>query len=117
MFGWNEQKEQIKLFLGQHLDTKNKDVVNLKNQINLLQKEIEEIRKSNEKNVSNILICCETQINMLKDREVFNLKQMNNTEEKFKSYKEEKDRTIILLRDEIKNLKKNFQVLNKVAKI
>ena len=89
----------------------------MKNQINLLQKEVEEIKKSNEKNVTNILMSCETQINMLKDREVFNLKQMNNTEEKFRSYKEEKDRTITLHKEEIKNLKRNFQVLNKVGKI
>jgi hypothetical protein len=117
MLSWNEQKEQIKNLLAHHSDTKNKESSNLKNQINLLQKEIEEIKNSNEKNLSNILISCEAQINMLKDREVFNLKQNNSTEEKFRSYKEEKDRTITFLKEEIKNLKKNFQVLNKVGKI
>jgi len=112
-----EQKEQIKIFLNQHSETKNKEITTLKNQLQIMQKEIEETKKSNEKNLSNILSSVESQIAILRDREIFNLKQMQNTEDKFKAFKEEKERVIALLRDEIKNLKKNNEVLSKATNL
>lgn len=110
-----EQKDQIKMFLNQHNDTKNKEIVTLKNQVQILQKEIEETKKSKDKNLENILASVESQIALLRDREVFNLKQMQNTEEKFKAFKDEKERVVSLLRDEIKNLKRNNEVLSKAT--
>lgn len=110
-----EQKEQIKMFLNQHNETKNKEIITLKNQVQILQKEIEETNKSNDKNISNILASVESQIAILKDREIFNLKQMQSTEEKFRSFKDEKERVVSLLRDENKNLKKNNEALSKIA--
>jgi len=110
-----EQKEQIKLFLNQHNDTKNKEIIILKNHVQILQKEIEETKKSNDKLTANILASVESQIDILKNREIFNLKQMQSTEEKFKGFKEEKERIISLLRDEIKNFKKNNEALSKAA--
>lgn len=87
----------------------------MKNQVQILQKEIEETKKFNDKNIANILASVESQIAILKDREIFNLKQMQSTEEKFKSLKEDKERIISLLRDEIKNLKKSNESLSKAA--
>jgi len=115
--GWIDQKEQIKIFLNQHSDTKNKEITNLKNQVQILQKEIEETKKSNEKNVAHMLSSVESQIAILRDREIFNLKQMQNTEEKLRAFKEEKQRVINLLRDEIKNLKKNNDILSKSSNL
>ena len=40
---------------------------------------------------------------------------MQNTEEKFRAFKEEKERMIALLRNEIKNLKNNNEVLSKAT--
>lgn len=42
---------------------------------------------------------------------------MQNTQEKYKAYRDEKERTIILLRDEIKNLKSNNEALSKISHI
>lgn len=110
-----EQKEQLKLFLNQHNDTKNKEIITLKSQVQILQKEIDDIKKSNDINLSNILASVESQIAILRDREIFNLRQMQSTEEKLKAFKDEKERIISLLRDEIKNLKKNNEALSKSA--
>ncbi len=110
-----EQKDHIKNFMNQHNETKNKEIITLKNQVHILQKEIEENKKTNDKNISNILASVESQIAILKDREIFNLRQMKNSEEKYKAFKEEKERVISLLKDQLKNLKKNNEQLSKEA--
>jgi len=103
------------LFFNQHNDTKNKEIITLKNQVQILQKEIEDIKIFNEKNITNFMSSLDSQIIQLRDREIFTLNQMKTTEDKFKAFKGEKERVIMLLRDEIKNLKKNNEALSKAT--
>jgi len=96
-------------------NTKNREIYILKNQIQILQKDIDYNRNTKDKNLANILNSVESQIAIFRDREFFNLKQMQNSEENFKAFKIEKEMIISLLREEIKNLKKNNQDLSKAT--
>jgi hypothetical protein len=114
MLYWNEQKELIKKILNEHSEVKNKEVTFLKNQIDLMQNELENSRKSNEANLKKVLESVESQLNLFKERELFTVSQLLDLEEKFVAYKNEREKTITLLKDEIEQLKGYNVLLSKI---
>ena len=114
MLFWNEQKELIKKILNEHSEVKNKEVSFLKNQLELMQNEHENSRKSNEANLKKILESVESQLNLFKERELFTVSQLLDLEEKFGAYRNEKGKTITLLKDEIEQLKGYNLLLSKI---
>jgi len=114
MVFWNEQKELIKKILNEHSEVKNKEVSFLKNQIELMQNELENSRKSNEANLKKILESVDAQLNLFKERELFTVSQLLDLEEKFGSYRNEKEKNISLLKDEIEQLKGYNLLLSKI---
>ncbi len=111
---WNEQREFIKTLFSEHLETKNKEIGLLKNQIEILQKEFECSRKLNESNLQNVLKSIEGQMSLLKERELFTVSQLLEVEEKFAGYRKEKERMILLLKEEIAEVKGHNMLLSKI---
>jgi hypothetical protein len=53
-------------------------------------------------------------LNLFKERELFTVAQLYDVEERFKGSKEEKDRIIALLKDEIEEIKGHNLLLSKL---
>lgn len=106
-------KDHVKLSLVDHSESKNKETIMLKNQIEVCQKEIDLNKKVHDINVKNIMTSMEDQISLYKDRELFTLNQFTALEDTFNHYKTEKERIICLLKEEIKDLKFHNTVLTK----
>ena len=76
MLFWNEQKELIKKIINEHSELKYKEVSFLKNQLELMENELENSRKSNEVNLKKLLESVESQLNLFKERELFTITQL-----------------------------------------
>lgn len=91
-----------------------KEINTLKNHIEVLQKELEYTRKLNEANISHVVNSVESQMELFKERELFTVNQFMSLEDKFKHYRHEKERTITLMKEEIKNIKGHNLLLTRV---
>jgi hypothetical protein len=111
---WNEQREYLKKVLTDHSEAKNKEVLTLKNQIDVMQKELEHSRRLNEANLQNVINSIETQLNLFKERELFTVSQLLELEEKFTIYREEKERITTLLKEEVQDIKGHNLLLSKM---
>lgn len=114
MILWNEQREHLKDVIFEHNETKNKEIALLKNHIEILQKELEGNRKLNEANLQNVINSVEGQMSIFKERELFTVSQLLDIEEKFNCYREEKERLLSLLKDEIQDIKSHNLLLSKL---
>jgi hypothetical protein len=104
----------IKKIFNEHSEVKNKEVSYIKNQLELIQNELENSRKSNEANLKKILESDESQLNLFKESELFTVSQLLDLEEKFGAYRNEKGKNISLLKDEIEQLKGYNLLLSKI---
>lgn len=111
---WSEQKEGIRQFLQDHNEGKNREIGLLKNHVDIMQRELENSRKLSEANITNVINSVELQLNLFKERELFTVSQLLELEDKFTNFREEKERTISILKEEISDLKGHNILLSKI---
>jgi hypothetical protein len=111
---WNEHREYLKNLLQEHTDTKNKEISLLRSQADILQKELESSRSLNEANLQNVINSIEKQLGLFKERELFTVSQLLELEEKFNVYRDEKERMLSLLKEEIQEIKGHNTLLSKI---
>jgi aspartate/tyrosine/aromatic aminotransferase len=111
---WNEHRDYLKSLLHEHTETKNKEIALLRAQTEILQKELEGSRSLNEANLQNVITSIEKQLGLFKERELFTVAQLLELEEKFNIYKEEKERMILLLKEEINEVKGHNSLIGKL---
>jgi hypothetical protein len=97
-----------------HSEAKNKEINSLKAQQEILQKELDNSRRLNEANLQNVINSIETQLNLFKERELFTVGQLLEIEQRFISFREEKERTISLLKEEIQEIKSHNLMLARI---
>jgi len=93
---------------------KNKEIALLKNQSEILQKELDTSRKINEANLQNVIQSIENQLGLFKERELFTVSQLLELEEKFSTFREEKERMLSLLKEEVQDIKGHNLLLSKI---
>ena len=111
---WNEQREHFKNLLQEHSETKNKEISLLTYQAEILQKELESSRNLNEANLQNVINSIEKQLSLFKERELFTVSQLLELEDKFNVHRDEKERMISLLKEEITEIKGHNSLLSKL---
>jgi hypothetical protein len=111
---WDDQREHISKILNEHNDSKAKELQLLRNQLEIVQKELDSSRKLNEAHLNNVIQSIDNQMNLFKERELFTVSQLLQLEEKFATFKEEKERLISLLRDEVLEIKGHNLLLSKL---
>jgi hypothetical protein len=111
---WNEYKEFIGNYLTQHKVIREKEVNMLKNTIGLTQKEMDNCKKANETLIKEAKKSMESQLSLFKEREMFTVNQLLEMENRCSILKEEKERTIALLREEMQEIKNHNSILSKM---
>ncbi len=111
---WNELRDYLKTLFNEHTETKNKEIILLRQQIEILQKELESSRNLNESNLQNVINSIEKQVSLFKERELFTVSQLLEVEDKFGAYRGEKERVISLLKEEIEDIKGHNMLLSKM---
>jgi hypothetical protein len=95
-------------------ESKDKEITLLKNHVEILQKELNNTKENYQKDIDNVLKSVETQLGLVKDRELFTVSQLVELEERFNSLKDEKERITQLLKDENEELKNQNRILSKL---
>lgn len=111
---WAEQKESIKVFLQEHMNSKDKEIQILKLAVETMQTELDFSKKSYDEAMDNLIKSNETQIQLIKERENFTTKQLLELEQKMKNFREEKEKLINLLKSEIEELRANNVLISKL---
>jgi chromosome segregation ATPase len=111
---WNEQKELLNTLVITQFESKDKEISLLKNHVEILQKELNNMKENYQKDIDNILKSVETQLGLVKDRELFTVSQLVELEERFNNLKQEKERITQLLKEENEELKNQNRVLSKL---
>ena len=102
---WAKQKEVIDNFLKNHDDFSTSQIGPLQKEIQILEKELITVKEENKKQIEAALVSIKNQITLLKDREEITIKQYDALQNMFENYKDEKERTIKILKAELQNLK------------
>jgi hypothetical protein len=113
---WNEYKEFVNSYMTQHKAQREKEVNMLKNTITLTQKEMDGSRKLNESLIKEAKKSMESQLALFKDREMFTVNQLLEMENRYSILKEEKERTLALLKEEMQEIKNHNSILSKMQK-
>lgn len=71
-------------------------------------------RKLTDDNIQNVIKSVEFQLNLFKERESFSVNQLLQLEERFGAFREEKERTITLLKEELEDIKGHNLLLSKL---
>jgi len=79
-----------------------------------MQTEIDFSKKSYDEAMVNLIASNETQISLIKERENFTSKQLMELEHKMKNFREEKEKLISLLKDEVEELRANNILISKL---
>jgi hypothetical protein len=95
-------------------ESKDKEITLLKNHVEILQKELNNTKENYQKDIDNVLKSVETQLGLVKDRELFTVSQLVELEERFNSLKDEKERITRLLKEENEELKNQNRILSKL---
>lgn len=95
-------------------ESKDKEISLLKNHVEILQKELNNTKENYQKDIDNVLKSVETQLGLVKDRELFTVSQLVELEERFNSLKDEKERLTQLLKEENEELKNQNRILSKL---
>jgi hypothetical protein len=111
---WNELKGFIDNYLTQHKTAREKEVTMLKNKITMIQKELDGNKKVNEGLLLEAKKSMENQLALFKERELFTVNQLLEMENRYALAKEEKERTVALLRDEMQEIKNHNTILSKL---
>jgi hypothetical protein len=111
---WNEQKELLNTLVITQFESKDKEINLLKNHVEIVQKELNNTKENYQKDIDNVLKSVETQLGLVKDRELFTVSQLVELEERFNSLKEEKERITQLLKEENEELKNQNRILSKL---
>lgn len=111
---WAEQKESIKVFLQEHINSKDKEIAILKASNETMQTELDFSRRSYDEAMDSLIKSNETQIALIKERENFTTKQLLEMEHKMKNFREEKEKLISLLKSEIEELRANNVLISKL---
>ncbi len=114
MKAWNEQKELLNTLVITQFESKDKEINLLKNHVEIVQKELNNTKENYQKDIDNVLKSVETQLGLVKDRELFTVSQLVELEERFNSLKEEKERITQLLKEENEELKNQNRILSKL---
>src|ERR1700733_14335338 len=100
---WSEQKKLFDTLIKRQFESKEKEVSSLKNHVEVIQKELQNTRYNYHKDLGKVLNSTETQLGLLKDRELFTVSQLTELEERYNNFKQEKERLINMLKDEIED--------------
>ena len=117
MENWEEQRKELEKISADQMDLKQGEVKHLKNEIEHLEAEIEKMRTEHDEKYSQALTMFEEQIKLVKDREDFTIQQLENLQEQFDAYKEEKERIIKVLKMENEQLNNLNLLLGKKQKM
>ena len=111
---WAEQKESIKVFLQEHMTTKDKEIQILKLSVETMQTELDFSKRSYDEAMDNLIKSNDMQIQLIKERENFTTKQLLELEQKMKNFREEKEKLINLLKSEVEELRANNVLISKL---
>jgi len=111
---WTEQKELLNNLVITQFESKDKEISLLKNHVEILQKELNNTKENYQKDIDNVLKSVETQLGLIKDRELFTVSQLTELEDRYKNLRQEKDRITHLLKEENEDLKNQNRVLSKL---
>ena len=111
---WTEQKELLNNLVITQFESKDKEISLLKNHVEILQKELNNTKENYQKDIDNVLKSVETQLGLIKDRELFTVSQLTELEDRYKNLRQEKDMITHLLKEENEDLKNQNRVLSKL---
>lgn len=86
----------------------------LKNHVEICQKELNNTKENYQRDIDNVLKSVESQLILVKDRELFTVSQLVELEDRYNNLKQEKERMTSLLKDELEDLKGQNRVLSKL---
>lgn len=104
MENWEEQKKELEKISHDQMELKQGQVFHLKEEISHLEKEISTIKSQHDTLYIQTIQQFEEQMKLIKDREDFTIKQLENLQDQFDTYKEEKERVIKVLKIENQQL-------------
>lgn len=117
MENWEEQRKELEKISADQMDLKQGEVKHLKVEIEHLEADIEKMRSEHDEKYAQALTMFEEQIKLVKDREDFTIRQLENLQEQFDAYKEEKERIIKVLKMENEQLNNLNLLLGKKQKM
>ena len=86
----------------------------MKNHVEICQKELNNTKENYQRDIDNVLKSVESQLILVKDRELFTVSQLVELEDRYNNLKQEKERMTSLLKDELEDLKGQNRVLSKL---
>ena len=95
-------------------ESKDKEISLLKNHVEIIQKELNNAKENYQRDIDNVLKSVESQLGLVKDRELFTVSQLVELEDRYNNLKQEKERLTSLLKDELEDLKGQNRVLTKL---
>jgi len=96
------------------MTAKDKEITTLRLTIEIMKKELDNLRKNYDENMEVLLKSIESQLVNFKERETFSVNQLLQLEGEFNNCRTEKDRLVELLKSEIEELRNHNVLISKL---